>query len=500
MIRGSPWKKGVERRCERRGTGCKEPRRGRCRGASGRSGETFGWGGRFATGSREISKAPRGQAPVLTLSAAVREANACGRKLAATPASIFPRAARSTLFIAAVLLGGAAPGLPLAAVFETGWESPPADTREDKLYDQGTKALDDGDWDRAASAFTEVAKGNGARADAALYWVAYALNKQGRKADALAVLGGFSGKFPKSSWQKDVRALELEIRQSGGARAHPEAENDEELKLMALNSLVNTDPERAVPLLEKFLKGGSSRELKERALFVLAQSNSPRARQILAQAARGTSDPELQEKALHYLGIFGGRGNRQLLAEIYASPSSSVEVKEKILHSFMVAGEGDKILAAAKSEKDPRLRSAAVRQLGVMGARAELWQLYQSESSAEVKRAILRGLFIAGDADHLLELARGETNPELRRESIRKLGVMGKEKTGAALVTIYRSEKDPELRRAAIEGLFVQDNAHALIEIARAEKDAELKREAVKKLSVMRDKEATDYLIELLKD
>src|SRR6266542_4960953 len=35
----SPWKKGVRRRCERRGAGCKEPRRSRCRGASGRSGD-----------------------------------------------------------------------------------------------------------------------------------------------------------------------------------------------------------------------------------------------------------------------------------------------------------------------------------------------------------------------------------------------------------------------------------------------------------------------------
>jgi HEAT repeat protein len=405
-----------------------------------------------------------------------------------------------TALLCALFAGAAGPGLAAALTVDTVWESPQGDTREDQLYEQGTKALDDGDWDRAASAFTEVAKNNGARADAATYWVAYAMNKQGRKADALALLAGFSGRFPKSSWVKDVRALELEIRQAGGARVRPESESDEDLKLMAINSLLNSDPERAVPMLEKFLKTGSSPKLKERALFVLAQSGSPRAREILAQIARGNSDPDLQEKALHYLGIFGGRANRELLAEIYASPSSSVEVKERILHSFMVAGEREDILAAAKGEKNARLRSAAVHQLGVLGARAELWQLYQNESSAEVKRTILQGLFLAGDSDHILELARAERTPELRREAIRKLGVMGREKTGGALVTIYRSEKDGDLRRAAIDGLFVQNNAHALVEIARAEKDPELKREAVKKLSVMHDKEATDYLLELLKD
>jgi HEAT repeat protein len=401
---------------------------------------------------------------------------------------------------AAVFLGAASPGFSMAFALDTAWETPQGDTREDQLYEEGTKALDDGDWDKAAAAFTKVAKNNGARADAAIYWVAYALNKQGRKADALALLADFSGKFPKSSWRKDVRALELEIRQSGGARVRPESENDEDLKLMAINSLLNTDPERAVPLLEKFLKTGSSPKLKERALFVLAQSGSPRAREILAQVARGNADPELQEKALHYLGIFGGRANRELLAEIYASPSSSVEVKEKILHSFMVAGEKDKILAAAKGEKNDRLRSSAVHQLGVMGARGELWQLYQTESSGEVKRSLLQSMFVAGDSEHLLDLARAEPNPELRREAIRKLGVMGREKTGGALVTIYRTEKDGALRRAALDGLFVQNNARALIEIARAEKDPEMKREAVKKLSVMNNKEATDYLIELLKD
>src|ERR1700693_1994617 len=54
---------------------------------------TFGCGGRSATGSREILKAPGSLAPVLTLSAAVREANACGRKLDTTPASIFQQPA-----------------------------------------------------------------------------------------------------------------------------------------------------------------------------------------------------------------------------------------------------------------------------------------------------------------------------------------------------------------------------------------------------------------------
>ena len=412
---------------------------------------------------------------------------------------------RKSLGIGGIVLLGALSSTPSLAVFldilDAGWTEEGEGSREDQLYEQGTRALDDGDWDKAAAAFGEVAKSGGGRADAALYWVAYAYNKEGRKTDALATLGDLAGRFPRSSWVKEARALELEIRQGRGGRVRPEAEGDEDLKLMAINSLLHSDPERAIPLLEKLLRGSSPPKLKQRALFVLAQSGSPRAREILSDIARGKSDPELQEKALQYLGLFGGRSSRELLAEVYASPSSSVEIKEKILKSFMVAGERDRILAAAKTEKDPHLRSAAVRQLGVMGARTELSQLYQSESSGEVKRTILEAMFVAGDSERLLELARTESRPELKREAIRKLGVMGGEKTGAALVSIYKSEKDPTLRRAALEGLFVQNNAHALVQIAREEKDPRMKREAVQKLSVMgRNKEATDYLMELLKD
>ena len=408
---------------------------------------------------------------------------------------------RRTLLTGVLLLFCAARPGAGAAALDTGWADGPEGTQEDRLYEQGANALDDGDWDRAAAAFIEVARGNGARADAAVYWVAYAYKQEKRHAEALALLAGFPARFPKSSWLKDVKALELEIRQSGGGSVRPEAENDEDLKLMAINSLLHTDPERAIPLLEKFLKSGSSPKLKERALFVLAQSDSPRARQIVGDIARSASDPDLQEKALRYLGIHGGRASRELLAEIYASPSSTLEVKERILKSFMVAGERDRILAAAKGEKEPRLRSAAMRLLGVMGARSELWQLYRSETSEDVKRAALQGMFVAGDSEHILELARAERQPDLKREAIHKLGVMGKEQTGTALVSIYKSEKDPDLRKAALQGLFVQGNSHALVEIARSEKDPDLKREAVKKLSVMgSDKEATDYLMELLKD
>ena len=267
---------------------------------------------------------------------------------------------------------------------------------------------------------------------------------------------------------------------------------------MAINGLMNSDPERAVPLAREIAgSGNSSPKVKERALFVLAQSGTPRAREVLTAIARGQSNPDLQEKAIRYLGVSGGEKNRQILAEIYAA-SSDEAIKERILHSFMVSGDRERVLQAARGEKSAKLRAVAVHELGVMGARAELWQLYQVETSREVKESVLHALFIAGDAEHLLEVARGEKDPELRVEAIRRCGLLGRDRTGAALVGIYKSEKDVAVKEAAIHALFVQNNASALVELARAEQNRDLKAAIIQKLSHMKSKEVTDYLMEIL--
>lgn len=400
-------------------------------------------------------------------------------------------------FLIACVLATAALAAPRPALASApSGESEEGERQQDK-YEQGTEALDDGKWEKAARAFAEAAGLPGSRTDGALYWKAYSENKLGRRADATATLEEFKRRFPSSRWAKDARSLEAEVRQAAGKTGNPDAESDEDMKLIAINGLMNSDPERAVPLLEKFLTGNSSPKLKERALFVLAQSGTPRAREVLDGIARGQSNPDLQAKAIRYLGVSGGEKNRQVLAEIYAS-SSDDAVKESILHSFMVSGDRERVLQAARGEKSATLRAAAVHELGVMGARAELWQLYQAETAKSVRENVIVALFIAGDADHLLELARLEKEPELRVEAVRRCGLLGVDRTGAGIVAIYKADKDVAIKEAAIHALFVQNNAAGLVALARAESNRELKAAIVQKLSIMRSREATDYLMEIL--
>ena len=94
------------------------------------------------------------------------------------------------------------------------------------------------------------------------------------------------------------------------------------------------------------------------------------------------------------------------------------------------------------------------------------------ETSTEVKKDILQAFFLSGDAKFLSEAAQGEKDPEVRRAAIRNLGLIGSsEDPRQALLAIYAKETDRENKEAVLNALFIQGNAHALVTIARGEKD-----------------------------
>ena len=303
--------------------------------------------------------------------------------------------------------------------------------------------------------------------------------------------------YPRSRWMKDAAALDLEIRQASGQAPAPAAEGSDDLKLLALGGLMNADPARALPLIKQMLARSPTQTVRDRAMFVLAQSGSPEAREVLMQMARGGADVETQVTAIRYLGLFGGNDSRQSLVDIY-SGTQNAEARKAVLTGLMVAGAREQLAAIARTETAPELRREAINQLGVSGARAELEQLYQQDKSPDARRAVINALFVSGAVDQMTALATKETDPELRREAVQRLGLMGKE-TAPTLKSIYGSERDPRVKAAVLHAFFVQGNATALIEIARQEQDPERKKEAVQMLSLMHSKEATDYMLELLK-
>ena len=369
--------------------------------------------------------------------------------------------------------------------------------RLQELYDNGRENLDEDRYDQAAAKFKQLADMNGPQTDAALYWIAYAENRSGKRDTALTTIADLKRRFPQSRWQKDASALEIEVRQSTGQSVKPADQSDDELRMLALRGIMNGDPQKGISMLESILNGPGTPKLKSQALFMAAQSGRPEARELLGKIARGQSNPELQRKAVEYLGLFGGAEARKTLADVYAS-SSDASVKHAILRSYMIGGDHERLFTAAKSEKDESLRREAIRQLGLVHGTSELEQLYQAENSTDLRREILQAFFLAGDSGRLVKAAQGEKDPELRRAAIRNLGLIHSDDSGKALQEIYSRDADRLVKEEVLNAYFLQGNAKALVAIARSEKDPELKKTAVSKLSLMNSKEGTDYLMELL--
>jgi len=314
------------------------------------------------------------------------------------------------------------------------------------LYDQAREAIDNSQFDQALRELTQLTdqawagKDQPTWGDAALYWKAYSQSKLALNDEALRTIQELSKQFAKSSWVKDAKALALEVQQAAGQPVSADLQNDEELKLLALRSIMQSDPDKGLPIIEKMLAGGATPRVRDRALFVLAQSRAPRARDIIANTAKNNANPDMQIRAIRYLGMMRSGDNNDVLAGIY-----------------------------------------------------------RSSSDASVKRAIIQSYFQNSNADKLGEIARTEKDSDLRRTAIRNLGMMNRPGTSDTLIAIYKSDNSTDIRREVVNSLFVHHDAKALVDLARAEKDPSLKREIVSKLSVMKAPEATDYMLELLK-
>jgi HEAT repeat protein len=375
-------------------------------------------------------------------------------------------------------------------------DSPSQETQ----YADGTRAINDGKWAEAETIFSTIAQQHGDRAEASTYWKAYAENKEGKPTRALETCTQLRHAYPHGNWVDECGALEIEIRGKSGDPMQPQAEQNEELKLLALNSLMQRDEAHALPIIQQILTTSNSPQLKDRALFVLAQDQSPAAQQMLGQIARDAKNPTLQKKAVQMIAVSGGKQSSAMLADIYRQ-SNDESVKESVVRAYLINGSSDQLEQLATHETDPRLRGAAIQELGAMGAARQLLDLYHQTSNDQAKAEIIRGLIPAGPkgADALASIANSETNPELRSEAIRNLGVGGGAAAAPALVTAYKKNSDLRTRKAAIQGLFLAGDSHDLIELARAEKDPALKQEIVQQLSVMQSKEATAYMLEILK-
>jgi hypothetical protein len=290
----------------------------------------------------------------------------------------------------------------------------------------------------------------------------------------------------------------LEVKQASGKPVSPESEADDDLKLMALNGLAQTDPARAFPLLDKLLKGPGSPKLKKNAVYVLAVNPSPQAQQLLEQIARGNGNPDLQLTAINYMVRDKKAPNRsQTLFEIYSSTSDAA-VKREIIGALRSNGDTDHLMQIYKSEKDAALRRDAIGGIGDKPGNTELWQLFQAETTPEGKLLILDAMYNNGNTEKLTEVARTDKDPKVRMRALQVLASYKAANLGDTLAGLYAAEQDAQVKRQILNELSSRRNAKALVDIYHKESNFELKKSILSHLGNMHTAEANELYMEIL--
>jgi hypothetical protein len=271
-------------------------------------------------------------------------------------------------------------------------------------YANGTRAMNEQRWQDAISSFSRVAAAKGTKADAALYWKAYALNKLNRRDDSAATCAELRSQFRTSSWIKDCAALGMRAHNmrvivksgdendgdfdiadispvppvppvgpgqgrysTGGRRESNDPDTD--LKILALNSLMNQDAAKAIPVLRGLLAGNQPDKVKKQALFVLGQNKAPECQALLREVALGKQNPDLQREAIQMLAITQGKKANETLAEIYKQANDE-RVKKSAISAMFISGDATRLVDLARGEKDLSMKRNIVSQLAIMNDKA----------------------------------------------------------------------------------------------------------------------------------
>ena len=110
------------------------------------------------------------------------------------------------------------------------------------------------------------------------------------------------------------------------------------------------------------------------------------------------------------------------------------------------------------------------------------------------------GMSQSPEAQTLLrDVAMGKVAPSEQAQAILAIAIYQGKRGNDTLFEVYRSSADRNVKRAVISALFISQDSTRLVELARSEKDLSLKHDIVAQLALMKDKAASDYMLELLK-
>jgi len=386
------------------------------------------------------------------------------------------------------------------------------DTPAAKMFREGRDLIEAGDYKEAAQKFSDFVNNypKDRDVDAALYWLAYALKKQGNTQDARKVAARLLQDFPRSTWRQDAIALLTELGDQPTVEQAIRQDNCE-IKVIALQSLFDADEDRAVNFVADVLKSNSQEcpGLKSAAVQLLGSHGGPRAGPLLLEIARNQSlDLKLRQTAIRHLGDENSEAVVDELTRLYDTDRTP-EIRAQLLRAFaeMHSQRAEaKLIELARSGDSLELRATAIRYLGEHDGSAsldELIRLFDAERTPQIRAQILRALAERNDPRahaKLLDIARHGETPELRVEAIRRLGENSHGALADDLLQLYSTENNEAIKLGLLRAYSEMEDPRArakLYDVARGAEALNLRLYAIKQLGEHNDEQTTQELINL---
>lgn len=289
-------------------------------------------------------------------------------------------------------------------------------------------------------------------------------------------------------------------------------DDDDDIRIAALNAVLQMNAERAVPLLKTVLarRDTGSTCLRRKAVFLVSQKRSPETAAILLDAVRTDPDREVREQAVFWLSQVPGEATVTALDSVLRA-SNDPAVQERAIHAISQhrSARGAAILRdfAERQNAPQHLREQAIFWLGQRRSEENaqfLRGLYARLESDDLKEKVIFSVSQMGGPENqrwMMDIALNQNeNIELRKKALFWAG-QGRRVDIADLVRLYDSMRDRDMREQLIF-VYSQRREPAALDklfaIGRSDPDRELRKKAIFWIGQSRDPRAAQFLQELI--
>jgi HEAT repeat protein len=406
----------------------------------------------------------------------------------------------------------------------------------DSLYRLARRAMADENYSRAAEAFAQLVDRypRSDYAGDALYYRAYCLVQLGGQrdlSDALDAIDQQARDYPDASTREDAKTLRTRIESQKARRGDVDSfkklkekadklgdergcpSDDDDMRIAALQGLMQMDAESALPILRQVLakRGSCSESLRKHAVFIVSQKRSDEATELLLQVARTDPSSDVRAEAIQWLGQ--ARSPRAVAAlDSIAANTTDDDILDKAV--FALSQTRDERSAAAlrriasDERKSTHARTQAIFWFGQTHRDADdmrfLRELFARTRSEEIQGSIIQAMSQAHTTEAmrwLIEIARDKSiSIEARKNALFWAGQSGADER--QLINLYDEMKGQSDIQNQLIFVFSQrrdrDAIDKLMDIAKNDPDRDLRKQAIFWLGQSRDPRVQQFLLDLI--